>query len=274
MRRTKFMKTIKLNLANVTRAGFALIFAAASICAQQTTPPNTDTAAPPSSPVAQTSSGQSANDGRVPLNAVALTTTATTDAQARLAATLRDTNLAGVSDAPARGIRFVVENQGQSFITFVAGSVSFYDAAGVRCGSGLFTVSAFAPGEKAETDAPGLRLTCAPAAWRIAVTQYVSNASPVTNTTTQTSASINTTNEVAPVIVFISRDGKFYVAGIEVTKADLKIRLAALLSAKPAGERIVKIDADAETNYGLVLEVADAARMSGASQIQFGTGLR
>ncbi|MCP9494175.1 MAG: biopolymer transporter ExbD [Pyrinomonadaceae bacterium MAG19_C2-C3] len=261
------MKTIKANLANVMRAGLALIIGGASICAQQATSPATV----PPSPVAQ-----SANDGRVPLSAVALTTT--TDAQVRLAATLRDTNLAGASDAPARGIRFIVENQGQSFITFVAGRVSFYDTAGVRCGSGLFTVSAFAAGERAETDAPGLRLTCAPVMWRIAVTQLVSNASTATNnatdtatnTATQTSAGINATVNVAPVIVFISRDGKFYVGGIEVTKAELNARLATLLSAKPAGERIVRIDADAETNYGLVLEVADAARMGGASQIQFG----
>ncbi len=268
------MKIIKTNLANVTRAGFVLIVGAWSICAQQAASPVT--VAP--SPVAQTSNAVSANDGRAPLNAVAFTTmvTGVADAQVRLAATLRDTNLAGATDAPARGVRFVIENQGQSFITFVAGQVSFYDAAGVRCGSGLFTVSAFAPGEQAETDAPGLRLTCAPATWRIAVTQLVSNASPVTNATaniatdTAPQPGANTTIENAPVIVFISRDGKFYVAGIEVTKAELKTRLAALLSAKPAGERTVKIDADAETNYGLVLEVADAARMSGASQIQFG----
>src|SRR5215213_8870670 len=75
--------------------------------------------------------------------------------------------LAGTVDAPVKNARFIVENRGAMFYNYVSGSVTFYDERGVRCGEGQFTLSALAPGEQAETDAPGLRLTCSPRTWRI-----------------------------------------------------------------------------------------------------------
>ena len=87
-----------------------------------------------------------------------------------LTATLLTQALAGTPEAPARNARYVFRNAGQSFYNYVTGFATFYDEAGTRCGSGLFTFGAAAPGERVETDTPGLRLTCTPAAWRVVVT--------------------------------------------------------------------------------------------------------
>ena len=91
------------------------------------------------------------------------------DAQGRtaLVGQLLTQALAGTVDAPVRNARFIIENRGPVFLVYVSGSVTFYDERGVRCGEGQFSLNALASGERAETDAPGLRLTCAPRTWRI-----------------------------------------------------------------------------------------------------------
>ena len=97
-----------------------------------------------------------------------------------LEATLRTTTLNGAPDAPVMNIRVVVKNTSSSFLTYVSGLVTFYDAGGVRCGEGLFKVDALAQNEAAETDAPGLRITCAPATWRIVATNLLPRAAEQT----------------------------------------------------------------------------------------------
>jgi hypothetical protein len=84
-----------------------------------------------------------------------------------LEATLRTTTLNGAPDAPVMNVRVVVKNVSSSFLIYVSGLVTFYDSAGVRCGEGLFKLDALAQNESADTDAPGLRITCSPATWRI-----------------------------------------------------------------------------------------------------------
>jgi len=81
--------------------------------------------------------------------------------------------LSGTPDAPVKNARFIIENRSQFFYNYVSGSVTFYDERGVRCGEGQFTLNALAPNEQAETDAPGLRLTCAPRTWRIVAKDLV-----------------------------------------------------------------------------------------------------
>jgi hypothetical protein len=81
--------------------------------------------------------------------------------------------LSGAPDMPVKNARFIIENRSQFFYNYVSGSVTFYDERGVRCGEGQFTLNALAPGEQAETDAPGLRLTCAPRTWRIVAKDLV-----------------------------------------------------------------------------------------------------
>ena len=84
-----------------------------------------------------------------------------------VAARLATTNIAASVDAPVRNVSLVVENRSPVFYNYASGWATFYDARGVRCGEGLWKVEAFAPAESAEVDTPGLRLTCAPASWRV-----------------------------------------------------------------------------------------------------------
>jgi hypothetical protein len=87
--------------------------------------------------------------------------------QRALEATLRTTVLNGAPDTPVTNTRIVVKNVSQQFYNYVSGHVTFYDAAGVRCGEGLFKTDTFAPNEAVEVDTPGLRITCAASSWRI-----------------------------------------------------------------------------------------------------------
>lgn len=108
---------------------------------------------------------QRAVEQRVPLTQAA--TALDAKGSPALEGTLRTIVLNGAPDAPVMNIRVVVKNVSPPFLTYVSGLVTFYDAGGVRCGEGIFKVDALAPNESAETDAPGLRITCAPATWRI-----------------------------------------------------------------------------------------------------------
>jgi hypothetical protein len=96
-----------------------------------------------------------------------------------ISARLRTTSLAGAVDAPVRNAAIVVENRGGIFFNYASGWATFYDGAGVRCGEGLWKVEAFAPGESAEVDTPGLRLTCAPATWRVTALNLLTRSTDV-----------------------------------------------------------------------------------------------
>jgi hypothetical protein len=101
------------------------------------------------------------------------------DAQGReaLAGRLLTTSLQGSPDSPVPNIRLVIENISPFFYEYVSGRVTFYDGQGVRCGEGLFKFDVLASREQAETDTPGLRLRCAPAAWRIVATNLLTRTS-------------------------------------------------------------------------------------------------
>jgi len=92
-------------------------------------------------------------------------------------ARLLTTALTGSEDSPIANVRLVLKNIGANAYSYVTGWATFYDGSGVRCGEGLFKVDALATGESAETDTPGLRLRCTPAAWRIAPTNLLMRAS-------------------------------------------------------------------------------------------------
>jgi hypothetical protein len=100
--------------------------------------------------------------------------------RAAIAGQLLTKALVGSPDAPVKNARFIIENRSQFFYTYITGSVTFYDERGVRCGEGMFTLNALAPGEQAETDAPGLRLSCAPRTWRIVANNLLTRTSEKT----------------------------------------------------------------------------------------------
>ncbi|HEX8708473.1 MAG TPA: hypothetical protein VF723_09545 [Pyrinomonadaceae bacterium] len=139
--------------------------------------------------------------------------------QAALAGRLLTTALGGTPDAPVRNVRFVVENRSAVFYTYVTGSVTFYNEAGVRCGEGLFTLNSLAAGESAETDAPGLRLTCSPASWRLVANNLLTRSSDVSRPVEQTAGAQTTAPAAAPVMQMleIEVDGRVYSAPLGST---------------------------------------------------------
>lgn len=132
--------------------------------------------------------------GVVSLNQPAQATDGT-DAVA-LEATLKTTALNGSPDAPITNVRLVVKNMSPIPYAFVAGFVTFYDAAGVRCGEGLFKADALAVNESFETDTPGLRIRCEAASWRVVATHLLPRIPPNTQIATLTRAPQNFVIEI------------------------------------------------------------------------------
>ena len=95
-----------------------------------------------------------------------------------LEATLRTTALNGAPETPVTNIRMIVRNRSTLPYAFVSGSVTFYDAAGVRCGEGIFKVDSLAVDESFETDSPGTRIRCEATTWRVVAHTLVPRVPP------------------------------------------------------------------------------------------------
>ncbi len=95
-----------------------------------------------------------------------------------LEATLRTTALNGAPETPVTNIRMIVRNRSALPYSFVSGSVTFYDSAGVRCGEGVFKADSLAVDESFETDTPGLRIRCEAATWRVVASNLVPRTPP------------------------------------------------------------------------------------------------
>ncbi|HYN86283.1 MAG TPA: hypothetical protein VER32_13630 [Pyrinomonadaceae bacterium] len=139
--------------------------------AQETT--TSQEAAGPATPTA----GARPSEARVALDAQA--TAYDIAGRVALTARLRTTSLAGTPDSPERNSRLVVENRSPVFYTYASGWATFYGGDGVRCGEGAWKLEALAPGESAEVDTPGLRLTCTPATWRIVAANLLTRTTDV-----------------------------------------------------------------------------------------------
>lgn len=113
----------------------------------------------------------SLNEKRVPLSEAAVAMDAT--GAAALEVTLKTTALSGAPETPVTNVHMVVRNKSSVAYAFVSGAVTFYDAAGVRCGEGMFKADALAADESFETDSPGLRIRCEAASWRVVATNLV-----------------------------------------------------------------------------------------------------
>ena len=95
-----------------------------------------------------------------------------------LEATLRTTALNGAPETPVTNIRMIVKNRSTLPYAFVSGSVTFYDAAGVRCGEGVFKADSLAVDESFETDSPGTRIRCEATTWRVVAHNLVPRVPP------------------------------------------------------------------------------------------------
>ena len=118
----------------------------------------------------------SLNEQRVPLTQAAIALDAS--GAPALEATLRTTALNGAPETPVSNIRMVVKNRSTLSYAFISGSVTFYDAAGVRCGEGVFKADTLAVDESFETDSPGLRIRCEAATWRVVATSLLPRIPP------------------------------------------------------------------------------------------------
>jgi hypothetical protein len=116
------------------------------------------------------------NERRVSLNEAAVALDAS--GAPALEATLRTTALHGAPDTPVTNARMIVKNRSAISYAFVSGAVTFYDAAGVRCGEGVFKADALAVDESFETDSPGLRIRCEVTTWRIIATHLLPRVAP------------------------------------------------------------------------------------------------
>ena len=129
------------------------------------------------------------NEKRVPLAEAAVALDAS--GAPALEASLRTTALNGSPDTPVTNVRMVVRNRSTLAYAFVSGSVTFYDAAGVRCGEGVFKADALAVDESFETDSPGLRIRCEAATWRLVATNLLPRIAPNAPITVLTRAQQN-----------------------------------------------------------------------------------
>jgi hypothetical protein len=141
------------------------------------------------------------NEKRVPLAEAAVALDAS--GAPALEASLRTTALNGSPDTPVTNIRMVVRNKSTLAYAFVSGSVTFYDAAGVRCGEGVFKADALAIDESFETDSPGVRIRCEVTSWRIVATNLLPrlppNAPIITLTTVPQNLIISIDGETHPI---------------------------------------------------------------------------
>src|SRR3569832_523442 len=108
-----------------------------------------------------------------------------------LEATLRTTALNGAPETPVTNIRMIVRNRSTLPYAFVSGAVTFYDAAGVRCGEGVFKADSLAVDESFETDSPGTRIRCEATTWRIVAHNLVPRVPPNAPIATLTRAPSN-----------------------------------------------------------------------------------
>lgn len=142
-----------------------------------------------------------------------------TSGREAVAASLLTTTLQGTPEAPVKNARFVIENRSASFYTYVSGTITFYKEGGLRCGEGLFALNTLAPGEAAETDAPGLRLECTPSSWRIVATNLMTRASDAAKPieTQPQQPAVEVAPPAAPSTLFLTIDGQQYQVPLNST---------------------------------------------------------
>jgi biopolymer transport protein ExbD/biopolymer transport protein TolR len=74
-------------------------------------------------------------------------------------------------------------------------------------------------------------------------------------------------NKEDAVTVAVTRDGRAYLGGDQVTMDDLAPKISAKLENKPEGEKQVYMRADIRANYGKVMDAVDQIRAAGVSQL-------
>jgi biopolymer transport protein TolR len=74
-------------------------------------------------------------------------------------------------------------------------------------------------------------------------------------------------NKEDAVTIAVTRDGRTYLGGDQVSPDELGQKVAAKLENKPEGEKEVYLRADVRAKYGKVMDAVDAIRTAGVSQL-------
>jgi biopolymer transport protein ExbD/biopolymer transport protein TolR len=74
-------------------------------------------------------------------------------------------------------------------------------------------------------------------------------------------------NKEDAITIAVTRDGRTYLGGDQISLDDLSSKVVALLEKKPEGEKEVYMRADNHANYGKVMDTVDVIRTAGVSQL-------
>ena len=74
-------------------------------------------------------------------------------------------------------------------------------------------------------------------------------------------------NKEDAVTVAVTRDGRTYLGGDQISLDNLGPKIVSKLENKPEGEKEVYMRADVRANYGKVMDTVDAIRSAGVSQL-------
>ena len=74
-------------------------------------------------------------------------------------------------------------------------------------------------------------------------------------------------NKEDAVTVAVTRDGRAYLGGDQVSLDELGPKIVSKLENKPEGEKEVYLRADIRANYGKVMDTVDQIRTAGVSQL-------
>ena len=82
-------------------------------------------------------------------------------------------------------------------------------------------------------------------------------------------------NKEDAITVAVTRDGKTFLGGDQVTKEDLTAKVSDLLAKKTdaTADKSVYLRADIRSNYGIVMDTIDAVRGAGVSQLNLLTDM-
>lgn len=219
---------------------------------------------------------QNADDNRVPLTEQPIAFDATRQRALTARLVTPTTELNGTANAPVRNVRFRMLNLTTTTYVYASGWITFYDAEGLRCGAGQWTVSALTPNEAIETDVPGMRLTCTPVTWRIEATNLIAPSNATTISAGRSSLQNNggtaignlSVPDESSIVVSIPREGEIYIGRERVETADLVARINSLMEGRTEPRRVVYINADSNVRYDTVIEVFDALRNASDYQIE------
>jgi biopolymer transport protein TolR len=82
-------------------------------------------------------------------------------------------------------------------------------------------------------------------------------------------------NKEDAITVAVTRDGKIFLGGDQVTKEDLPAKVGDLLAKKTdaTADKSVYLRADIRSSYGVVMDTIDAVRAAGVSQLNLLTDM-